>query len=227
MHRRVRPMRPSPPAVPIAGPPTVALASGRPATHRPHAVPRGAAGVLPRSGSGLGLTEMAPAAHPRPRRAHPRGPPVRAVGNGPVATVAMRPTVSSGSRSLNAGSLLEPGWDLRRHEVVAWIDRLAPDVVRLQEIWESGTDQNTAGWICEHLADGGWSWAFGGARSMRGSGPIPSCSSARRSCLGGLSSTRSTSSTTGDRLLVVEEEPAHVDQPVGPPPARARVGSPR
>src|SRR5690349_4716082 len=36
---------------------------------------------------------------------------------------------------LNAGSLLEPGWEQRRHEIVAWLDRLDPDVVCLQEIW--------------------------------------------------------------------------------------------
>ena len=35
---------------------------------------------------------------------------------------------------LNAGSLLEPGWDDRRHEIVAWLERLEPDVVCLQEI---------------------------------------------------------------------------------------------
>ena len=64
---------------------------------------------------------------------------------------------------LNAGSLLEPGWDVRRHEIVSWIDHLAPDVVCLQEIWESSTEPNTAGWVCEHLAEGGWTWVFGGA----------------------------------------------------------------
>lgn len=63
---------------------------------------------------------------------------------------------------LNAGSLLEPGWDERRHEIVAWIDQLRPDVVCLQEMWQSPTDANTAGWIAEH-ADGTWHWAFGGA----------------------------------------------------------------
>jgi endonuclease/exonuclease/phosphatase family metal-dependent hydrolase len=64
---------------------------------------------------------------------------------------------------LNVGSLLEPGWDQRRLEVVAWIDRLQPDVVCLQEIWESSESSNTASWIVEHLAGGPWHWAFGGA----------------------------------------------------------------
>jgi endonuclease/exonuclease/phosphatase family metal-dependent hydrolase len=32
-----------------------------------------------------------------------------------------------------------------------------------QEVWQSGTDPNTAGWIVEHLSGDGWSWAFGGA----------------------------------------------------------------
>jgi endonuclease/exonuclease/phosphatase family metal-dependent hydrolase len=63
---------------------------------------------------------------------------------------------------LNAGTLLEPGWDERRHEVVAWIDRLAPDVVCLQEAWEAPGHANTAGWVAEHAA-GTWYCAFGGA----------------------------------------------------------------
>ena len=62
---------------------------------------------------------------------------------------------------LNAGSLLEPDWAHRRHEVVAWLEHLDPDVVCLQEIHESDQNQNTAGWIVEHLT-GTWHWAFGG-----------------------------------------------------------------
>ncbi len=76
------------------------------------------------------------------------------------------PTVVEGRLrivQLNAGSLLEPRWEARRHEIVAWIDRLAPDVVCLQEVWQSDDHPNTAGWIVEHLSDSGWSWAFGGA----------------------------------------------------------------
>jgi endonuclease/exonuclease/phosphatase family metal-dependent hydrolase len=63
---------------------------------------------------------------------------------------------------LNAGSLLEPGWFERREEIVAWLDRLQPDVVCLQEIWEDDDTPNTAGWIAERLADGTLHWAFEG-----------------------------------------------------------------
>jgi endonuclease/exonuclease/phosphatase family metal-dependent hydrolase len=62
---------------------------------------------------------------------------------------------------LNAGSLLEPEWDRRRHEILAWFDRLDPDVVCLQEVWEDGTTPNTAGWLVEH-AGRAWHWCFGG-----------------------------------------------------------------
>ena len=72
---------------------------------------------------------------------------------------------------LNAGSLLEPGWAERRHEIVAWIERLDPDVVCLQEVWESDNDVNTAQWLADALAESGrsgrsggaWHVAFGGA----------------------------------------------------------------
>lgn len=64
---------------------------------------------------------------------------------------------------LNAGSLLEPNWDARRFEIVAWLDRLAPDVVCLQEVWEAPGQANTARWVAEHLADQPWHVAFGGA----------------------------------------------------------------
>ena len=63
---------------------------------------------------------------------------------------------------LNAGSLLEPGWDDRRHEVVAWLEHLEPDVVCLQEIWEDGHSPNTAGWIADHVGGVDWHWRFGG-----------------------------------------------------------------
>jgi endonuclease/exonuclease/phosphatase family metal-dependent hydrolase len=66
---------------------------------------------------------------------------------------------------LNVGSLLEPGWDERRHEVVAWVERTQPDVVCFQEVWESGVSANTAGWVVDQLAERGeaWHWAFAGA----------------------------------------------------------------
>ena len=63
---------------------------------------------------------------------------------------------------LNAGTLLEPGWDERRHEVVAWLERLGPDVVCLQEVWQSDTQPNTAGWLVEQAPPGRWHWTFGG-----------------------------------------------------------------
>lgn len=63
---------------------------------------------------------------------------------------------------LNAGSLFEPGWDERRHEIAAWLARLDPDVVCLQEIWESETAGNTAGWLVDQAAPGHWQWTFAG-----------------------------------------------------------------
>lgn len=63
--------------------------------------------------------------------------------------------------TLNIGSLFEPDWDRRRHEVVAWIDRLEPDVVCLQEAWEGVDQPNTAGWIAEACRVD-WRWVFGG-----------------------------------------------------------------
>ena len=63
--------------------------------------------------------------------------------------------------TLNVGSLLEPEWDQRRHEVVAWIDQKQPDIVCLQEIHESDTTENTGAWIAEH-AGGEWHHVFGG-----------------------------------------------------------------
>lgn len=35
--------------------------------------------------------------------------------------------------TLNAASLVEPGWPERRRELLAWLDRLDPDLVCLQE----------------------------------------------------------------------------------------------
>ena len=63
---------------------------------------------------------------------------------------------------LNAGSLLEPAWEQRREEIVAWLRRLDPHVVCLQEIWEDNHSANTAGWIAVQLRDMGWHWRFEG-----------------------------------------------------------------
>lgn len=62
---------------------------------------------------------------------------------------------------LNAGSFLEPDWEERRHEIVSWIDHLRPDVVCLQEIWQSDGSANTAGSVAESLAEP-MAWVFGG-----------------------------------------------------------------
>lgn len=53
-------------------------------------------------------------------------------------------------------------WRSRREEIVAWVDRLAPDVVLLQEVLEDGEGRNQAAWLADRCA-GEWSMAFGGA----------------------------------------------------------------
>jgi endonuclease/exonuclease/phosphatase family metal-dependent hydrolase len=74
---------------------------------------------------------------------------------------------------LNAGSLLEPGWDERREVIVAWLEHLAPDIVCLQEIWQDAGGRNTAGWIVDHMPDAGWHWRFGGTTLPPGMAPDP------------------------------------------------------
>jgi endonuclease/exonuclease/phosphatase family metal-dependent hydrolase len=64
---------------------------------------------------------------------------------------------------LNIGSLLEPGWDRRRHEIVAWLEELQPDVACFEEVWESDSAENTARWIAAQLPPAGYDVAFGGA----------------------------------------------------------------
>ena len=63
---------------------------------------------------------------------------------------------------LNIGSWFEPDWDRRRHEIVAWLDELEPDVVCMEEAAESANVPNTAAWLAEHAA-GTWNHVFGGA----------------------------------------------------------------
>lgn len=53
-------------------------------------------------------------------------------------------------------------WAARRDEVVAWIDRLAPDVVCLQEVIDDDTGRNQARWIASAAA-GEWDVAYDGA----------------------------------------------------------------
>ncbi|MFF2550112.1 endonuclease/exonuclease/phosphatase family protein [Nocardia sp. NPDC058058] len=79
---------------------------------------------------------------------------------------------------LNMGSLLEPHWDKRRFEIAAWLERLDPDVVCLQEVWETEPGTNTAGWLADNAAPGRWHWCFGGY-------PLPEEAWADRSLLFG------------------------------------------
>ena len=62
---------------------------------------------------------------------------------------------------LNIGSLFEPEWERRRVEIAAWLEELKPDVICLEEAWESATSPNTVRWIVDSLT-GAWHWRFGG-----------------------------------------------------------------
>lgn len=75
---------------------------------------------------------------------------------------------------LNAGSLLEPKWDLRRYEILAWLDRLDADVVCLQEIWEDAQHENTATWLVRHAPADRWYHVFGGHQLPAEVWPDPS-----------------------------------------------------
>ncbi len=50
--------------------------------------------------------------------------------------------------TLNIGSLFEPQWDDRRHEVVAWVDRVEPDIICMQEVVQSSS-VDVAAWLCD------------------------------------------------------------------------------
>ncbi len=63
---------------------------------------------------------------------------------------------------LNIASLFEPHWDVRRFEIVRWLQELDPDVVCFEEVTQSPSTPNTAGWIADELASG-WHWRFDGA----------------------------------------------------------------
>jgi endonuclease/exonuclease/phosphatase family metal-dependent hydrolase len=67
---------------------------------------------------------------------------------------------------LNAGSLLEPEWDRRRHEIVSWLTELEPAVICLQETWEDLRTANTGGWVVDELPARG-TGASAGRRSRR------------------------------------------------------------
>jgi len=83
-------------------------------------------------------------------------------------------SVESGAESGPAEhSLLEAGWADRRHEIVAWLDALRPDIACFQEVWEDADTSNTAAWIVEQLPDLGYHFAFGGAPFGPSSWPDP------------------------------------------------------
>jgi len=71
--------------------------------------------------------------------------------------------------TLNVGSLFEPDWEVRRHEVVAEIVRVDADVVCLQEVWQESASVGTAEWVAERLAEAGAEFyhVFGGHRFGR------------------------------------------------------------
>ena len=61
--------------------------------------------------------------------------------------------------TLNIWNLSGP-WRERRAEIVAWLDRLDPDLVCLQEVVENRDGRNQARWLAE--AAGGYSVAYAG-----------------------------------------------------------------
>ena len=63
---------------------------------------------------------------------------------------------------LNAGSFFEPDWALRRQQIVEVIEAHKPDIICLQEIWQSATEPPSATWIADQAA-GDWHFRFGGA----------------------------------------------------------------
>jgi endonuclease/exonuclease/phosphatase family metal-dependent hydrolase len=54
--------------------------------------------------------------------------------------------------TLNIWNILTD-WPDRRAEIVAWVDRLQPDLISLQEVIESTDGQNQARWIAEEAGD--------------------------------------------------------------------------
>lgn len=68
--------------------------------------------------------------------------------------------------SLNVGSLFEPDWEIRRHEVVAQILDADADIVCLQELWNESAEVGTARWLVDALGDAGseYHFVFGGHR---------------------------------------------------------------
>lgn len=66
--------------------------------------------------------------------------------------------------TLNVGSLFEPEWEQRRHEVIAQIIAANADVVCVQEVWEESDSVGTTQWLVSDLAAKGhaYHYIFGG-----------------------------------------------------------------
>ncbi|HET6953204.1 MAG TPA: endonuclease/exonuclease/phosphatase family protein [Acidimicrobiales bacterium] len=76
--------------------------------------------------------------------------------------------------TLNAASYFEDGWPERRHEVLAWLDRLDPDVVCLQETWEDDATPNSGTALAADAPAGRWHAVSGGRPLPPGVGAGPS-----------------------------------------------------
>jgi endonuclease/exonuclease/phosphatase family metal-dependent hydrolase len=70
--------------------------------------------------------------------------------------------------TLNIWNMSGP-WRQRRQEIVTWLDRLAPDVVCLQEVLEQPDGRNQAAWLADAAA-GAWHTAMGPAWAFDGGG---------------------------------------------------------
>ncbi len=77
---------------------------------------------------------------------------------------------------LNIGSLFEPDWARRKHEIAAWLLRLQPDVVCLEEASQTDPTTNTAQEIVDLCAVGSDAPGFDGSPihwHMRFEGEFP------------------------------------------------------
>lgn len=63
--------------------------------------------------------------------------------------------------TLNVGSLFEPDWEVRSLEIVAWLNKVKPDVVCLQEVYQPPSAEHAAVFVAK-LAESQWYVAFGG-----------------------------------------------------------------
>ncbi len=118
--------------------------------------------MVGKRGSGVhGRTSPVATSHSRTRVESSTGPIRPAPGPGTACRI-IRSMATPTLRvfQLNVGSLFEPEWERRRHEVVSWIDHLQPDVVCLQEVWETD-DDGTGSWVAANSVTD-WHRAFGG-----------------------------------------------------------------